>query len=167
MTVFVDDKITQAFAVKERERCVCGGFRSVVHCPKCGSTQCYGNKRASPEALLPGEKLPMRVRAFRCKLCSNLFSEVDSVNACKAKTRWRQQAELDERISHSVAKLPDQSQLALLEDYYKSYPERRPKKASPTPVHEVTPDVDHRSILDIADEERARKRLEGLLDDSH
>jgi hypothetical protein len=150
MTVFVDDKVAQAFRVGDTERCVCGGFRVVVHCPKCGSTQCYGNRRASPEALLPGDSLPTRVRAFRCKLCSHLFSEVDSVNACKAKTRWRQQAEMNERVSASVSKLPDKSQQALLEEFYKIHPERRPK----APASETQ----ERSPLDIADEERRRNR---------
>lgn len=104
MTVFVDKKILTSYSVDDEEKCQCSGFRNVVHCPACGSTQCYANKRASPTAILPGLQQPTQVRAFRCKLCSLLFSEVDTVIACKAHTRWRQRVEQEQRVNKVVEK---------------------------------------------------------------
>lgn len=139
MTVFVDHKILTAYNVAEKTQCECGGFKNVVHCPQCGSTQCYANKRASPQAILPGSQAPTQVRAFRCKLCSLLFSEVDSVSACKAQTRWRVKAEQELRVTRAVNKIPEARTSALLEEYFVLHPERRPKPKEPIVVDAPEP----------------------------
>jgi hypothetical protein len=35
-------------------------------------------------------------------MCQNLFSEVDSVTACNARTRWRQKQEAEQRVQLAV-----------------------------------------------------------------
>ena len=153
MTVFVDKKILSAYDVEDDTKCACGGFRNVVHCPRCGSTQCYANKRASPQALLPGLELPTQVRAFRCKLCSELFSEVDTVNACKAKTRYRQTLEQEERVNRVVDKASPR-QLTDVEQAVQRIKERR-GLVPPVPIDETTAKLFEPPVLDNGEETKS------------
>jgi hypothetical protein len=106
MSVVISPKVKSAFLINDKDKCQCGCFRILVHCPECGSTQCYASKRNNPEILLPGFADAQEVRAFRCKLCGNIFSEDQCASACRAVTRFRQRAEQEERASRASKALP-------------------------------------------------------------
>ena len=106
MTVFVVKKMLDAYGINDSDKCICGTYKCVVHCPACGSTQCYGSKRNNVEALLPGGLGKYPARAFRCKLCQNLFSEADCLTACNAKTRWRQKQDAELRTQKAIEHEP-------------------------------------------------------------
>ncbi len=123
MTIFVTQQIMNAYGYQGHEtaRCECGNFRGLVHCPQCGSSQCYGNKRGRPSVIFPGDSQPTVVRAFRCKLCTLLFDETECVKACKAQTRWRKQTEARERAQNAASKLPPAAAQNLIDEMRKRY----------------------------------------------
>jgi hypothetical protein len=115
MTIFVSSRVLDAYGISDTARCQCGGFKCVVHCPQCGSTQCYANKRASVQQVLPDSPRPFTIRAFRCKLCSFIFNEVMCCTLCNARTRYRQKVEQEQRVEKTLSHVPSKLQDAILE----------------------------------------------------
>lgn len=140
MPVFVHNRILLDRGVNDTEKCQCGGFRCVVHCPECGSAQCYAAKRKNTQIYLADSPKPFPNRGFNCRQCGTTYTELESLTSCHV----RKLGEL--QVQAQIEKMTNtQASSELLEDYLALHPERRPKERSP---------------LDVADEERARKRGE-------
>lgn len=115
MTIFVAPRVLSAYAIKDNERCQCGNFKSVLHCPQCGSTQCYAKTKNNVSIMLPSDVTNIISRGFRCKLCGNIFNEWMTVTSCHAKTRWAQKANIEERVEQIVKNAPIEIQNDILE----------------------------------------------------
>lgn len=115
MTIFASSRVLDAYGVSDTTRCGCGGFKCVVHCVACGSTQVYIRKRAATLQTLPDSPKPFKIRAFTCKLCGAEFSEIQSTTQCTAKTRWRQKMEQEKRVEQAIARAPTGLQQTILD----------------------------------------------------
>lgn len=152
MPVFVHNRILLDRGVKDTDKCQCGGFRCVVHCPECGSTQCYAAKRKNTEIYLSDSPKSFPNRGFNCKQCGTIFTELESLTSCHV--RHLGELKVQAKIESVIDK---QKSLDLLEDYFELHPEKRPKKQQ---VRQSVPDNRERTVLELADEERERLRRE-------
>lgn len=104
MSIMINDFLAKRFGLKGSDKCQCGNYRSVVHCPACGSTQCYGVSKLNGKIeLSPASSV--KVRGFRCRLCQEEFTEFDCF-ACHAITRFSQKQDKETRASEALKKLP-------------------------------------------------------------
>jgi hypothetical protein len=138
MAVFVHNRILLDRGVLDTEKCQCGAFKCVVHCPECGSAACYAAKRKNTQIYLADSPKPFPNRGFSCRQCGTTFTELESLTSCRVRSigELKVQAEVEQTINNKGSQ-------ELLEDYLALHPERRPKERSP---------------LDVADEERERRK---------
>jgi hypothetical protein len=66
--------------------CLCGRLATRAHCPNCGGYQTYAY--ANPQLITrPGGKR-VKLKAFRCLVCGEMFNEDDWQLRCHA-PQWR------------------------------------------------------------------------------
>jgi hypothetical protein len=109
MTIFVHQRILDEYGITDTDHCACDGFKCIVHCPACGSVQCYAFRKGNAPMFLSDSPKPFTVRAFRCKQCGDTFTELASATSCHARRRFQQKTKNEERVANAIHNVSSQT----------------------------------------------------------